>query len=44
MIDCTGFVVSIKMVGRNRANLSEEARYICQLCGVAMSGINSKKS
>jgi hypothetical protein len=23
MIDCTGFVVSIKVVGRNRASLSE---------------------
>jgi hypothetical protein len=44
MIDCTGFVDSIKVVGRNRASLSEEARYVCQLCGVAMSGINCKKS
>jgi hypothetical protein len=43
MIDCTG-VVSIKLVGRNTASLSEEARYICQLCGVAMSGINCRKS
>ena len=32
-----------KVVGRNRADLREEARYICQLYGVAMSGINWKK-
>jgi len=32
------------VVGRSRLGLNEVARYICPLYGVAMSGINWKKS
>jgi hypothetical protein len=36
--------LKIKVAGRSKPGLSEGARYICPLYGVAMSGINWKKS